>query len=533
VNLYYCTIDYNVTAATANNDAGGAAIYSNAATIYAYRSIISNNSAANRGGAIRLAGASVLTLESCLVTGNSISGDYGGAIQGSGSAPKIYCINTTVAYNTGNHGAGINAAGETYLISSTVVNNTSSSSESQGQDIRYESDKMYVINSIITGSNEGAPHIYLNGNDRKIISGGHNVFGNVGKSAATSVFETQESDGTEVYHSDIFGSNALADNDGYPQTVALTNSLPGSTIEELSAFKTTYNITAGDVTKDQRGFSRNTEGAVSIGAYEYQNIVLSTDATLQQLEVSEGTLTPDFAANILIYTVDVAYEVETIDVTGTATDANAVVTGNVIGKSLEVGENTVTITVTAEDNLNTNDYVVTINRVQPLSTDATLQQLEVSSGTLTPDFAANILIYTVDVAYEVETIDVTGTATDANAVVTGNIIGKSLDVGENTVTITVTAEDDFYSNDYVVTVNRANPASIFNLTGSTAYEIITRANSLEIKTNKQGKLSVYDLLGKTVFDKSVETGNNYTIPALTSSIYLVKFNTEVKKIIVR
>jgi hypothetical protein len=533
VNLYYCTIDGNISAATANNDAGGAGIYSNGATVYAFKSSISNNSSANRGGAIRLAGSSVLTLESCLVTGNSISGDYGGAIQGSGSAPKIYCINTTVAYNTGNHGAGINAAGETYLISSTVVNNTAPSDDSQGQDIRYESDKMYVINSIITGSNEGAPHIYLNGNNRKIISEGHNVFGNVGKSATASVFETQESDRTTSYHSDIFGDNALADNDGYPQTIALNNFLQGSTIEELGAFKTTYQITAGDVAKDQRGFSRNTEGAVSIGAYEYPSIVLSTDATLQQLEVSQGTLTPDFAANIFIYTVDVAYEVETIDVTGTATDANAVVTGNVTGKSLEVGENTVIITVTAEDNLHTNDYVVTINREQPLSTDATLQQLEVSQGTLTPDFAANIFIYTVDVAYEVETIDVTGTATDANAVVTGNVTGKSLEVGENTVTITVTAEDNLHTNDYVVTVNRANPTSISNLTGSTAYEIITHANSLEIKTNKQGKLSVYDLLGKTIFDKSVETGNNYTVPALTSSIYLVKFNNEVKKVIVR
>jgi hypothetical protein len=271
VNLYYCTVDENVTTTTANNDAGGAGIYSNAATIYAYRSIISNNTAANRGGGIRLAGASVLILESCLVAGNEASGLYGGGIQGSGASPKIYCINTTVANNRiSQHGAGINAAGPVYLISSTVVNNTASVAGSEGQDIRYESNGMYVINSVITGGEGGDPHIYLNGNNRKITSAGHNIFGTVGQSAEASVFETQSSDQTEdTYYADIFGNNTLADNDGYPQTIALSNSFPGSTIEDLNTFKTTYQITVGDVAKDQRGFSRNTAGAVSIGAFEY------------------------------------------------------------------------------------------------------------------------------------------------------------------------------------------------------------------------------------------------------------------------
>jgi hypothetical protein len=626
VKLYYCSIDGNVTTTTANNDAGGAGIYmANNSSLYAYKSSISNNSAANRGGSVRMANNSVLTLESCLLTGNSISGDYGGCIQGSSANTKVYCINTTIAYNTGNHGAGINTNGEVYLISSTVVNNTSPSTGSQGLDIRCESsEKMHFINSIITGSNgDGDAHIYLNGSNRKIISDGHNIFGKIDKSNTNSVFEAQQSDQT-MYFANIFGSNILADNDGYPQTIALSNSLPGSTIEDLNAFKTTYQITVGDIAKDQRGFVRNTAGAVSIGAYEYSNITLSTDATLQQLvvtpgtltpnfaanifsytvdvaydietiditgtatdanavvtgnvtgksldvgentvtitvraednlhtndyvvtinrqqalstdatlqqlEVSPGILTPDFNANIFSYTVDVAYDIETIDVTGTATDANAVVTGNVTGKSLDVGENTVTITVRAEDNLHTNDYVVTVNRQQALSTDATLQQLEVSPGTLTPNFAANIFSYTVDVAYDVETIDVTGTATDANAVVTGNVTGKSLDVGENTVTITVWAEDNLHTNDYVVTVNRANPTLISNLQNSLPYNVVTQGSSLEIKTNISGKLTVYDLVGKIIFDKAAGSGNSYIIPASENSIYLVKFNDEVRKIIV-
>ncbi|MDR1402450.1 MAG: hypothetical protein LBJ60_01935, partial [Tannerellaceae bacterium] len=124
VKLYYCTVEKNVTRTTATNDAGGAGIFlaGASANVYAYKSIISNNASDNRGGGIRQADYSVLTLESCLVAGNDVSGAYGGAIQGSGGNTKTYCINTTIAYNTVNqHGAGINASGEVYLISSTVA----------------------------------------------------------------------------------------------------------------------------------------------------------------------------------------------------------------------------------------------------------------------------------------------------------------------------------------------------------------------------------------------------------------------------
>jgi hypothetical protein len=294
LNLYYCTIDGNVTTTTAvNNNAGGAGIYSNGATLYAYKSIISNNFAANRGGGIRLAGSSVLTLDACLVTGNSISGDYGGAIQGSGASPKIYCINTTIADNTGNHGAGINTAGEVYLISSTVVNNTSSSAESEGQDIRCESnEKMHFINSIVTGREGGAPHIFLNGNNRKIVSEGHNIFGTIGGTEGY-VFTDLESDQT-AYYADIFADNTLADNGGYPQTIALSNTLPGSTIDNLNTFKNTYQITAGDVAKDQRGFARNTAGEVSIGAYEY-----STGSGVKTLQAGKYIVYPAKASESL------------------------------------------------------------------------------------------------------------------------------------------------------------------------------------------------------------------------------------------
>jgi hypothetical protein len=168
-----------------------------------------------------------------------------------------------------------------------------------------------------------------------------------------------------------------------------------------------------------------------------------------------------------------------------------------------------------------------------LSTDASLLSLTINSGTLTPGFDPEVLAYTVAVPYETEIITITGIANDTKATVSGNVTDKSLIVGENTVTITVTAEDGISTNDYVVTINRATLTSISGVQPSSQYEVIARQNTLEVKTCVQGKLIVYDLIGKTIFDKTVEAGNSLTIPANANTIYLVKFNNEVKKVITR
>jgi uncharacterized repeat protein (TIGR02543 family) len=111
----------------------------------------------------------------------------------------------------------------------------------------------------------------------------------------------------------------------------------------------------------------------------------SSDATLSDLSLSSGTLVPTFASattsytasvanNISAttsYTASVANNITSITVTPTATDTNATITvnttpvasGSVSGAiSLNVGENTITIVVTAEDGTTTKTYTVTVTR---------------------------------------------------------------------------------------------------------------------------------------------------------------------------
>ena len=95
--------------------------------------------------------------------------------------------------------------------------------------------------------------------------------------------------------------------------------------------------------------------------------VPADNADLRSLTVSDGTLTPSFNADITSYTVHVANGVTNITVMGEANHAGSSVSGAVAGKALAVGENTVTITVTAENGTTAKIYTVTIIRAEPIT----------------------------------------------------------------------------------------------------------------------------------------------------------------------
>lgn len=85
-------------------------------------------------------------------------------------------------------------------------------------------------------------------------------------------------------------------------------------------------------------------------------------ATLKSLSISNGTLTPGFSTGRTSYTAKVKYEVTSCKVFATATDAKATVA--VGGKeTLEVGKNTRTVTVTAQNGTQ-KTYTIVITRLK-------------------------------------------------------------------------------------------------------------------------------------------------------------------------
>ena len=200
--------------------------------------------------------------------------------------------------------------------------------------------------------------------------------------------------------------------------------------------------------------------------------VVSDDATLTGLSLSDVTLAETFAAATTSYTASVGNAVATTTVTATpAADATVVITATPNAPTgtdtnevaLNVGANTITVTVTAEDTTTTQAYTVTITREAP-SSDATLSDLSLSDVTLTETFAAATTAYTASVGNAVATTTVTANTADDGATVvitatpnaaTGtdaNVV--ALDVGANTITVTVTAEDTTTTETYTVTVTR-------------------------------------------------------------------------------
>ena len=207
---------------------------------------------------------------------------------------------------------------------------------------------------------------------------------------------------------------------------------------------------------------------------------LSTDATLSALSLSgvpDATL--GFSSEDVDYDVDVANGLEETTVSFVKNHAGATVVVNKGGVEdadqrvpLDVGENEITVVVTAENGLDADKktYTVTVDRAEPPpSTDATLSALSLSGvPDATLGFSSEDVDYDVDVANGLEETTVSFVKNHAGATVVVNKGGVEdadrvvpLDVGENEITVVVTAENglDADKKTYTVTVNRAASGS--------------------------------------------------------------------------
>jgi tRNA threonylcarbamoyladenosine modification (KEOPS) complex Pcc1 subunit len=222
-----------------------------------------------------------------------------------------------------------------------------------------------------------------------------------------------------------------------------------------------------------------TEPASTVGSEES---VPSNDANLSGLALSAGTLSPNFYFATGNYTASVGNLVSSITVTPTASkgaaatiavNGAAVVSGSASSSiNLNTGSNTITILVTAPDSVTQDTYTVTITRA--LSSNADLSNLALSAGTLSPSFSSGTVSYTDSVPGVTTSLTITPTVSEAHATVTvnGNAVTSgspsssiNLSIGNNTVTIIVTAQDGTQKT-YSVTVNVPDALDHFTLSGS-------------------------------------------------------------------
>jgi len=205
----------------------------------------------------------------------------------------------------------------------------------------------------------------------------------------------------------------------------------------------------------------------------------STNANLSTLGQSIGGLTPAFSSATTRYTISAGNATATMTLKPVSSDANATikVNGTAVAAgtvttpiALSVGSNTITTVVTAQDGTTTKTYTLTVTRAA--SAIASLSNIKLSNGTLTPAFATATTAYTASVANTVATITITPTTTDANAtikvngtaVTSGTASGAiTLAEGANTaINVVITAQNGTTKETYTVTVTRA-PSTNANL----------------------------------------------------------------------
>ena len=200
----------------------------------------------------------------------------------------------------------------------------------------------------------------------------------------------------------------------------------------------------------------------------------SDNATLSALSLGDDIgMSPTFAGTRTRYTAKVPTGTTQVTVMATASHDNAEVDimpadndTDMEGHQVAIsGDRTanITVEVTAEDGETMMTYMVEVSIV---STDATLSSLSLMTKPMEgmgeaidlkdmdgmmAAFMADTMMYYADVDAGVEMINVMATAMDSDATVSGDG-AVSLDVGENTITVTVTAEDGTSQETYTVTV---------------------------------------------------------------------------------
>lgn len=175
----------------------------------------------------------------------------------------------------------------------------------------------------------------------------------------------------------------------------------------------------------------------------------SNNKNLKSLAVDGYEITPEFSSDVTEYDLTVDENVDALTVNAVAEDENAKIeiTGN---DNLLIGENTIEIKVTAEDET-VRTYKINVTKGEIVGIQ--LSELNVEGYTLDPEFNSDIYEYTLNINdTSITSINIDAKSNTENAVI--EIAGNNeLKLGENLVTILVKSEDEQDIATYQIIVN--------------------------------------------------------------------------------
>ena len=234
--------------------------------------------------------------------------------------------------------------------------------------------------------------------------------------------------------------------------------------------------------------------------------------TLKSLSLTDCTLSPTFSSSTTSYTCTVANSVTSTTVAAATTSSVATLTGTG-SKTLNVGDNTLNIVVTSQSG-STKTYSVKVHRK---SNDANLSSLSVTGYTISPAFSNNTIAYTLTVPNATSSITVNASKSNTYASISGTG-SKTLNVGSNTIKVTVTAEDG-NTKAYTITVKRKGIDTITLSAKNTTYTGSTIAANTATATSKTSITYTYysttNCSGTALSGAPTNVGN-YSVKAVST-----------------
>ena len=159
-------------------------------------------------------------------------------------------------------------------------------------------------------------------------------------------------------------------------------------------------------------------------------------------------LNPKFSTNTKSYTLP---ETDLGEITISATASTGATISGIGKRSLKYGANTLTITVTAEDKVTKNSYVIKINRKDTRSSENRLQSLIIEDYEI--DFSSDKYTYEIELPEDITTLNIKATSMDQNAKITGIGI-VNITPSQLSHSINVTAENGDIKMYSIIFTNR-------------------------------------------------------------------------------
>ena len=223
------------------------------------------------------------------------------------------------------------------------------------------------------------------------------------------------------------------------------------------------------------------------------------NADLEKLKVSQGKLLPKFKASVTSYSLTVASNVEEVKLSPLTADGGAsyVVKGADSSKVVKLTEGKtaeVEVIVTAEDGSTTKTYTILMRRLS--ADDATLAQLDVSSGALQPPFSPLVTRYECSLPSGVDSLILRVKTEDSKMTVAmrnGEPVGAvPLNPGRTLVEVAVTSVSGKTTSIYTITaVKNRLPSTVQLKEKKPEFDCAVCGNVVHLPTRIRGSACVY------------------------------------------